>query len=311
MTSALQQLKGMAFQKAESFPCAGRDDGGPMWDYTGKVLDHFRNPRNVGEVQEPDGVGEVGSLACGDALKLTFKLDSKGCIADVKFKTFGCASAIASSSALTEIVKGMKLEDAAKVTNQDIADYLGGLPEQKMHCSVMGREALEAAIENYKSGKKSVKKVLEGKVICTCFGVTEKEIERVIRENNLTTVEQITNFTKAGGGCGQCKPEIENILARTRSEIDKETTVAGQKKKLTILQKVRMIEETINTQIRPLLKNDGGDIELIDVSDNRVIVSFRGMCAKCQSAQFTMKEVVEAKLREFVSDDLVVEEEQT
>lgn len=281
-----------------------------MWDYTEKVMDHFRNPRNVGAVEDPDGVGEVGSLACGDALRLTFKLDAQGRIADVKFQTFGCASAIASSSALTEMIKGMTLEEAAAVTNQDIARYLGGLPEQKMHCSVMGREALEAAIENYRSGT-TKKKILAGKVVCNCFGVTEEEIERVVRENGLTTVEQVTNYTKAGGGCGKCKDDIAAIVDRIRAELLEAERKAGAQaapRRLTVIEKIRLIEQTIDREIRPLLKNDGGDIELIDVEGNRVKVGLRGMCAGCQVARFTLKDVVEVKLREFVSSDLVVEE---
>jgi NifU-like protein len=280
-----------------------------MWEYTDKVKDHFFNPRNVGEIENPDGVGEVGSLACGDALKLTFKLDKNGRIANAKFKTFGCASAIATSSVLTEIIKGMTLEEAAKVTNKDIADYLGGLPEQKMHCSVMGREALEAAIENYCTGGRK-KHQLEGRVVCTCFGVTEKEIERVIVDNNLTTVEQVTNYCKAGGGCGGCKGEIEKIIKRIQGEkaghiLETTPRWAGR---LTNIQKIQMIQQTINEQIRPALRADGGNIELIDVDGNKVIVALRGMCAQCALANITMKDLVEAKLREFVSQDLFVEE---
>jgi NifU-like protein len=281
-----------------------------MWEYTDKVKDHFFNPHNVGEVEDADGVGEVGSLACGDALKLTFKLDKNGKIKEAKFKTFGCASAIATSSVLTDMIKGLTLEEAAKITNRDIANYLGGLPEQKMHCSVMGREALEAAIENYRTGGKK-KHELEGKVVCTCFGVTEKEIERVIRDNDLTTVEQVTNYCKAGGGCGGCKGEIEKIIERIQGDkagrvLETAPKWAGR---LTNIQKIQMIQQTINEQIRPALRADGGDIELIDVEGNKVIVAFRGMCAQCKLTEFTMKDVVEAKLREFVSDELFVEED--
>jgi NifU-like protein len=281
-----------------------------MWEYTDKLKDHFFNPRNVGEIENPDGVGEVGSLACGDALRLTFKLDENGRIKDAKFKTFGCASAIATSSVLTEMIKGKMLDEAAKVTNKDIADYLGGLPEQKMHCSVMGREALEAAIENYRTGGKK-RHELEGNVVCTCFGVTDKEIERVIRENDLTTVDQVTNYCKAGGGCGGCKGEIGKIVEKVQGEKVKlaPAAVPGRAGKLTNIQKIQMIQQTINEQIRPALRAHGGNIELIDVEGNKVIVAFRGMCAQCTLTEITMKDLVEAKLREFVADDLFVEED--
>ena len=281
-----------------------------MWDYTDKVMDHFTNPRNVGKVEDYDGIGEVGSLACGDALTLTFKLDKNGRIADVKFKTFGCASAIASSSVLTEIIKGMTLEEAQKVTNQDIADRLGGLPEQKMHCSVMGQEALEAAIAYYRGkGKGPVEK--HGKVVCTCFGVTDEEIRKVIMENDLTTVDQVTNYCKAGGGCGGCKGEIEKILEDVLGQKVKQQTKApaAKPKKLSNIQKIELVRETVREQIRPVIRTHGGDIDLIDVEGNKVIVAFRGMCASCKMSQVTMKDLVEAKLKEFVSEDLYVEEE--
>jgi len=282
-----------------------------MWDYTKTVKEHFLQPRNVGYINDADGVGEVGSLACGDALRLMFKLDDAGRIADVKFQTFGCGSAIASSSALTEMVLGKTLEEAEKITNQDIAEYLGGLPEQKMHCSVMGREALEAAIEHYRTGKPGGQKKLEGRVTCICFGVTEKDIERAIVENHLTSVEEVTNYTKAGGGCGGCHGELEEIIARVTGQPPTEKPVEEKpRKRLTNIQKIQMITETIDREVRPALRKDGGDLELIDVDGNTVLVAMRGNCAQCRVANFTLRDVVQAKLREFVSDELVVVEDQ-
>lgn len=271
-----------------------------MWEYTDKVKEHFLNPRNVGDVEDPDGVGEVGSLACGDALKLSFKLDENNRIKDARFKTFGCASAIASSSALTEMIKGKTLEEAMKISNKDIAEYLGGLPEEKMHCSVMGKEALEKAIENYRG----VPAVKPGEtIICECFGVTDVEIERAVRENNLSTVEDVTNYTKAGGGCGKCHEAIRQIIERVKVEAK-----PAVKPKLTNIRKIRMIEESLEREIRPSLRHDGGDIELVDVVGNRVLVATRGACKTCKASDITLKKFVEAKLRELVSPDLIIEE---
>ena len=185
-----------------------------MWNYTDKVIDHFMNPRNVGEVENPDGVGQVGNASCGDALKLTFKLDENGRIADVKFKTFGCASAIASSSALTELIKGMTLEEAQKVTNQDIVNLLGDLPEAKKHCSVMGMEALQAAIAKYRGVENPLAgdDDHDGRLICRCFGITDIKILKVARENDLKQAEEVTNYCKAGGACGACLEDIQRLL---------------------------------------------------------------------------------------------------
>ena len=286
-----------------------------MWEYSDTVKDHFFNPRNVGVIEDADGVGEVGSLACGDALKLMFKVDDREKITEVKFQTFGCGSAIAAASALTEMIKGKMIAEAEKITNKDIADYLGGLPEQKMHCSVMGREALEAAIDHYRVGSTS-SRTLEGKVVCTCFGVAEEEIRRVIRENDLKTVEQVTNYCKAGGGCGGCHSKIEEFLAEWTGETTEPAQPTAQalpalRKPLTNIQKIQLVQKTLDEQVRPALQADGGDLELIDVDGDRVIIAFRGMCAQCQVSDFTMAEVVQAKLRIFVSDDIIVEEQKT
>jgi NifU-like protein len=275
-----------------------------MWEYTDKVKDHFLNPRNVGVIEDADGVGEVGSIACGDALTFYFKLDENGKIKDAKFQTFGCASAIASSSALTEMVKGLTLEEAQKITNEDIAAYLGGLPKEKMHCSVMGRDALEKAISCYRG---EPAKKTEGQIVCECFGVTDREIERVVRENQLTTVEDVTDYVKAGGGCGNCHDRIQEIIDTIMG-----TARPARKKApaLTNLQKIRLIEESIDREINPTLKKDAGKLELIDVDGNRVLVRMGGTCAACVKSPVTLKHYVESRLRELVSPEIVVEEVQ-
>jgi len=275
-----------------------------MWEYTEKVKDHFLNPRNVGVIENADGIGEVGSLACGDALKLTFKLDENKKINDVKFQTFGCASAIASSSALTEIIKGLTIEEAEKITNEDIAKYLGDLPKEKMHCSVMGRDALEQAIANYRG---EAEKKIEGEIVCECFGVTDLEIERAVKENNLSTIEDVTDYVKAGGGCGNCHERIQEIIDSMHG---KEPRAKRKSKRLTNIKKIKLIEETLDREIKPALKKDGGDIELIDVDGNIVLVKLRGTCATCSASQVTLKNYVETKLRELVTSELVVEEVQ-
>ena len=292
-----------------------------MWKYTEKVMDHFLNPRNVGEIENPDAVAEVGNITCGDALKIYLKLDAEGKIAEAKFKTFGCASAIASSSALTELVKGKTLEEAAKITNKDIVALLGELPEEKMHCSVMGMEALQAAISDYKKRHGESYEAVEseddheGRIVCKCFGVTDTKIRKVALENNLHTVAQITDYTKAGGACGRCLDEIQEILdgiwrekSGARSAFSEKSSKADDFAKLSVVQKVIKVNEVIEKEIRPALERDGGSIELADIEGNIVKVRLKGRCAACHNAGLTLKKLVESKLREFVSENLTVEE---
>jgi NifU-like protein len=273
-----------------------------MWEYTEKVKDHFLNPRNVGVIENADGVGEVGSLACGDALKLTLKVDGDKRISDAKFQTFGCASAIASSSALTEMIKGITIDEAEKITNNDIAEYLGGLPKEKMHCSVMGRDALEKAIANYRG---EPEKEVDGEIVCECFGVTDHEIQRAVKENHLKTIEDVTDYVKAGGGCESCHDKIQEIIESVNGTPVKDKIRPSG---MTNIQKIRLIEETLEREIKPELKKDGGGIEFVDFADNTVFVELRGTCSTCSASQVTLKHYVETRIKELVSPELVVEE---
>ncbi|MGK7951526.1 MAG: Fe-S cluster assembly protein NifU [Xenococcaceae cyanobacterium] len=296
-----------------------------MWDYTDKVMEHFHNPRNQGKITEKQEgeeivTGEVGSIACGDALKLHLKIDEETqTIKDATFQTFGCASAIASSSALTELLKGRNVEDALKLTNKEIAESLGGLPEEKMHCSVMGQEALEAAIYNYKGIPLDNHEEDEGNLICRCFGISDTKIRRIIRENNLTTAEQVTNYVKAGGGCSSCLPDIDDLIYEVSAEQEKSVEVATAiattsqpspsptAKTLTNLQKITLIQRVIDEEIRPILAEDGGDMELFDVEGDVVKVILKGACSGCASSTETLKLAIEATLKDRVLPSLTVE----
>ena len=283
-----------------------------MWDYTEKVMDHYRNPRNVGTIDDADLIGEAGSLACGDSLKLFIKLDGDK-VVDAKVQTFGCGSAVAASSILTEMIIGRTLDEVKKITNKDIANELGGLPPEKMHCSVMGREALEDALKNYYGEDSDEWEELElelhshdhagDKIICTCFNVTENQIWEAIKVNNLTTVEEVTNYTKAGGACGRCRGVINDII-----ETYLKKNQAEAKVELTPTQKILKIGKVIEQQISPQLQKDGGDIELVDIDGDVVKVKLIGVCSACKNASMTLKNFVEAELKEKVDSKIIVEQ---
>lgn len=268
-----------------------------MWDYSDKVKEHFFNPKNAGAVVNANAIGEVGSISCGDALRLTLRVnDQTEIIEEAGFQTFGCGSAIASSSVLTEIIKGMTLDEALKVTNQDIAKELDGLPPEKMHCSVMGREALQAAVANYR-GEEWQDDHEEGALICKCFAIDAVMIEEMVWANKLRTVEDVTNYTKAGGGCAACHEDIEAILEKVLKERGEafdpsaapvaQPVVVAAKKPLNNLQRIKKIEEVLNS-LRPQLMADGGDVELVEVIDNIAYVNLTGACNGCQMSAMTI-----------------------
>jgi NifU-like protein len=297
-----------------------------MWDYTDKVLELFYDPKNQGAIEETDEVGvklatgEVGSIACGDALRLHLKVEeATDKILDARFQTFGCTSAIASSSALTEMVKGLTLDEALGVTNKEIADYLGGLPEAKMHCSVMGQEALEAAIYNYRGIPLEAHDDEEGVLICSCFGITDAKIKKAVAQNNLFSAEQVTNYVKAGGGCGSCLTKIDDIIREVQQEFAKENLYTygakakteipslEQQRPLTTVQKIALIQKVLDEEVRPVLIADGGDVELYDVEGDKIKVILKGACGSCSSSTATLKIAIEARLRDRINKEIIVE----
>ncbi len=188
------------------------------WVYSETVRDHFLNPRNVLRDEDPesfDAVGRTGNVKCGDEMVVYLKVDPERLvITDCKWQTYGCASAIASTSMLSEMVRGMSLEDAARITPKDIFSALGGLPDNKVHCSVLGDKALRAAIEDYyrRHGLEDRLQALGPRVVCHCLNVTEADIEEAVLEG-ARSFEELQERTKVGTGCGECQDEARQVLA--------------------------------------------------------------------------------------------------
>ena len=277
-----------------------------MWNYSEKVKDHFFNPRNARILEDANAVGDVGSISCGDALRLMLKVDPDNeMILDAGFQTFGCGSAIASSSALTEMIIGKTLADAEGISNQDIADYLDGLPPEKMHCSVMGKEALEAAIAQYR-GVEWCDDHEEGALICKCFAVDEAKIVKAVRENGLTSLTEVIHYTKAGGGCSTCHEKIEQVLDKVlasgscneaqQKAYAKSGSVAMPAASVTAAVKPAAEQggplwqqvSAVLAEMRPHLQADGGDVTLIAVSEDRVEVALSGNCMGCMMTDMTL-----------------------
>jgi len=314
------------------------------WEYSEKTKQLFMDAvqgkpgTHLGEIENPDGMGEHGSIACGDAMRFTFRVKrhatdpTKDVITEARYLTFGCTSAIASSEALCAIIEqgGYTPIEALKVRNSDIVEYLQGLPAQKIHCSVMGAEALEAAVFNWAQRRgvdlKSLgidihtKEEEEGRVVCKCFSLTEPYIKRKIRELNLRSIPEITNAIKAGGGCMSCH-HVPGGLQDLLDEIwhgkppqaplevipfDARGAEGPDQPALSPYHFAKKVEKAVDEYIRPSLRMDGGDIEIVDIKGNLVYCRLDGACAGCMGASRTLKMMVERTLKDTVDETIRV-----
>jgi NifU-like protein len=321
------------------------------WEYSAKTKQlfmdavHGKPGTHLGEIEDPDGMGEHGSIACGDAMRFTFRVrrhatdPTQDVITDARYLTFGCTSAIAASEALCTLIErgGYTPIQSLKVSNQDIVDFLEGLPQQKIHCSVMGAEALEAAVFNW-AQKRGVDLARlgfdmhgdekeEGRILCKCFTLSEPYLRRKIKELSLRTIPDIINAVKAGGACMSCH-HIPGGLQDLLDEI-----WGGDKRQLKVLTQIQLpdtepvaarnparaegssispyqfakqIDKAVEEYVRPLLRRDGGDLEVVDIKDTLVYCRLTGHCEGCSGAGQTLRMIVEQTLKDVVDERIRV-----
>jgi len=307
--------------------------GGTIWDeYSDKVTDLMNNPQNMGDIKQEEAeamgakliVADFGAESCGDAVRLYWAVDpDTDVIKESRFKSFGCGTAIASSDTMAELCKGKTVQEAVKITNIDVelamrdTEDVPSVPPQKMHCSVMAYDVIKKAAAQYMNV--DMESFEEEIIVCECARVTLDTLKEVIRLNDLTTVEQIADYTKAGAFCKSCiKPggheEKDIYLVDLLEEYEKERMIAGSSiggdtvsvdfAKMTVVQKLKATEKVIDENIRQMLVMDGGDMEILDIKENGanfdIYIRYLGACNGCASADtgtlFAIENVLKEKL---------------
>jgi NifU-like protein len=311
--------------------------GGALWEsYSKKVSARMDNPTNRGELTEADAqklggklvVADHGAESCGDAVRLYWVVDPEtGIIKAARFKSFGCGTAIASSDMMAELCVGQTVEAAAKITNLEVERALRDSPEvpavppQKMHCSVMAYDVIKKAVAQYKGVDLST---LETEtIVCECGRVSLGTIVDAIRLNDLKTVADITHYTKAGGFCKSCiepgghekrQHYLVDILRDTRAAMDNEKLHRQMEAKdfgsMTMVRKLRAVEQVFREDLRPMLAADGGGVELVDLREEAgvwlVFIQYKGACAGCPSAGTNTLSAIESHLKGKLGDNIRV-----
>ncbi len=313
---------------------------GNIWDeYSQTVQDRMNNPKNMGEITEEQAeklggkliVADFGAESCGDAVRLYWVVDPKtDRIIDAKFKSFGCGTAIASSDTMVDLCIGKTVDEAVKITNIDVEHAMrdnpdiAAVPPQKMHCSVMAYDVIKKAASQYKGVDAS--SFEDEIIVCECARVSLGTIKDVIKINDLKTVEEITEYTKAGAFCKSCiKPGghekrdyyLVDILAQTRAEMEKEKLEKSEKtgeeipfKEMTVVQKLKVAEDIIDKNIRPMLVMDGGNLEILDIKENEdytdIYIRYMGACSGCASSSTGTLYAIESILKQKLDNNIRV-----